>query len=76
MSGPYRFIRHPIYTTVLLLVWSSVMGHPSLTTLIVSLLMTIVTIIRVVTEEQFLRERYPDYPEYARATRRMIPFLF
>jgi protein-S-isoprenylcysteine O-methyltransferase Ste14 len=28
------------------------------------------------TEEQFLRERYPDYPEYSRKTRRMIPFLF
>jgi protein-S-isoprenylcysteine O-methyltransferase Ste14 len=76
MAGPYQFIRHPIYSTVLVLVWSSVLGHPSLTTLIVSVLMTVVTIIRVLTEEQFLRERYPDYPEYSRKTRRMIPFLF
>jgi protein-S-isoprenylcysteine O-methyltransferase Ste14 len=76
MSGPFQFIRHPIYTTVIILVWSSVLGHPSSTTLIVSVLMTVVTVIRVLTEEQFLRERFSDYPEYSRKTRRMIPFLF
>ena len=36
MTGPYKLIRHPIYTTVLILVWSSVLGHPSQTTLIVN----------------------------------------
>ena len=76
LTGPYKFIRHPIYATVLVLVWSSVLGHPSLTTLIVSVIMTIVTMIRIVTEEQFLQERDPDYTEYSRATKRIIPFIF
>lgn len=76
MSGPYKFIRHPIYTTVLTLVWSSVIGHPSLTTLIVSVIMTVVTVIRIATEEQFLRARYQGYAEYSQATKRIVPFIF
>ncbi len=74
-TGPYRFIRHPIYAIVLVLIWSSVLGHPSLTTVIVSVIMTIVTLIRIVSEEQFLRQRYPEYVEYARKTKRIIPFV-
>lgn len=76
MAGPYKVIRHPIYTTVLVLVWSSVLGHPSLTTLIASLIMTVVTVIRIVTEEQFLRERHQGYTEYSRTTKRIVPFIF
>ena len=76
MTGPYKFIRHPIYTTVLVLVWSSVLGHPSLTTLIVSVIMTVVTVIRIVTEEELLRERYQGYTNYSRTTKRIVPFIF
>ena len=76
MSGPYKFIRHPIYTTVLTLVWSSVIGHPSLITFIISLAMTVVTVIRIATEEQFLRARYQGYSEYSQATKRIVPFIF
>jgi protein-S-isoprenylcysteine O-methyltransferase Ste14 len=74
--GPYQFIRHPIYAIVLILLWSSVLGHPSLLTVLVSVIMTGVTILRLVTEEEFLRERYPDYSEYSRKTKRIIPFIF
>ena len=75
-SGPYKFIRHPIYATVLILTWSSVLGHPSLITLGVSVVMTVVTTIRIAAEEQFLRDRYSNYSEYAGSTRRIIPFIF
>ena len=76
LMGPYKFIRHPIYTTVLVLVWSSVLVHVSLIAVLVSIIMTIITVIRIVTEEQFLRERYPDYGEYSRKTKGVIPFIF
>src|SRR5262245_46386137 len=29
-TGPYRFIRHPIYASIGLFTWASVLGHPSL----------------------------------------------
>jgi len=73
--GPYRFIRHPMYAAALLLVWASILGHLSLIPVIVGLVVTGVIAVRVATEEQFLRARYPDYTEYARRTKRIIPAI-
>jgi protein-S-isoprenylcysteine O-methyltransferase Ste14 len=30
---------------------------------------------KILSIEQFLRARYPDYAEYSRKTRRIIPFI-
>ena len=75
LTGPYQFIRHPMYTFALLFVWSSILGHLSLITVAVGLIVTGVIAVRVVTEEQFLSARYSDYAEYSRKTRRIIPFI-
>jgi protein-S-isoprenylcysteine O-methyltransferase Ste14 len=73
--GPYRFIRHPMYTAALLLVWSSILGHISLLNVVIGLIVTVNIAFRIVTEEQLLRTRYSDYAEYSRKTRRIIPFI-
>jgi protein-S-isoprenylcysteine O-methyltransferase Ste14 len=75
LTGPYQFIRHPMYAFALLLVWISILGHLSFITVAVGLMVTGVIAVRIVTEEQLLRARYPDYAEYARQTRRIIPFI-
>jgi len=74
-TGPYQFIRHPMYTSALLFVWSSILGHLSFITVIMGLMVTSVIAVRIVTEEQFLRTRFPDYAEYSRKTKRIIPFI-
>jgi len=74
-TGPYHFIRHPMYTFALLFVWASILGHLSLITVVIGLIVTGVTAIRIVTEEEFLRARYPDYAEYSRKTKRIVPFI-
>ena len=33
-------------------------------------------LLRVFTEERFLRVSYPEYAEYAARTRRLVPFVF
>lgn len=75
LRGPYRFIRHPMYASALLLVWSSILGHISPINVVIGLIMTGVIAIRIMVEEQFLRTRYPDYEEYSRKTRRIIPLI-
>jgi protein-S-isoprenylcysteine O-methyltransferase Ste14 len=74
-TGPYQYIRHPMYAFALLLIWSGILGHLSTVNVVIGLIVTVVASIRMVTEEQFLQERYPDYAEYARKTKRIIPFI-
>jgi protein-S-isoprenylcysteine O-methyltransferase Ste14 len=74
-TGPYQFIRHPMYAAALLLLWSSILGHSSLITISIGLVVTGVIAIRIMTEDNFLRTRFPDYMEYSRTTKRIIPYL-
>ncbi len=76
LTGPYQFIRHPMYTAALLFLWSSILGHLSIITFAIGVIVTAIIAIRIVVEEQFLREFYPEYIDYALKTRRIIPFLF
>lgn len=73
--GPYRLIRHPMYTAALLFIWTAALSHLSLFTLALSGIVTLAVASRVVAEERVLRTRYPDYAEYAGSTKAIIPFL-
>ena len=73
--GPYQFIRHPMYAAALLLIWSGILGHVSPINLIIGVIITGVVTIRIVVEEQYLRTCYPDYAEYARITKQIIPLI-
>lgn len=74
-NGPYRLIRHPMYAAGLLLIWSSVLGYLSVITAVVAVIVTCVIFLRIGVEEQYLRERFADYAEYARKTKRVIPYV-
>jgi len=73
--GPYRYIRHPMYTAALLLIWAGVGSHLSALTVGVGIIATGVVGIRVAEEERLLRERYPDYASYMRSTKALVPYV-
>jgi protein-S-isoprenylcysteine O-methyltransferase Ste14 len=75
-SGPYAFVRHPIYAAVCLFVWASVIGHPSLRSAALAAIVTAGAAVRMVLEEQALRQRFPAYAAYAAGTKRMLPYVF
>lgn len=78
-TGPYRYWRHPIYAAVLLFVWAGVLTQgatPSLISLFLSAAATFTTGVRIYSEEQLLRARFPDYGVYASRTKRLVPFVF
>jgi protein-S-isoprenylcysteine O-methyltransferase Ste14 len=75
-TGPYRFIRHPIYTGVCLFVTAGAVAHLSWTTVLLAGLVWSGALSRMYCEEQLIVARYPEYHQYAAKTSRMVPFLF
>jgi len=76
MTGPYRFIRHPIYTAICLFCWAAVLAHLSVMSVVFGGLVTVGAFIRMISEERLLVERYPGYRQYALVTKRMVPHVF
>jgi protein-S-isoprenylcysteine O-methyltransferase Ste14 len=74
-SGPYKYIRHPIYAAVLYFIWAGIGVHLSWASAAAGLLATAMTVLRMVAEEKLIVLTYPEYAEYARTTARVIPFV-
>jgi protein-S-isoprenylcysteine O-methyltransferase Ste14 len=75
-TGPYRIIRHPIYTAACLFGWGPIVVYPSLISVALGILLLLGALVRMICEEQAVQQRYPEYVEYARVTKRMVPYLF
>jgi protein-S-isoprenylcysteine O-methyltransferase Ste14 len=74
--GPYGFIRHPMYAAALLFVWAAVASHPSTWTIAIGVAGTALVIARVFAEERLLRATYPEYQDYSKSTKALIPYVF
>jgi protein-S-isoprenylcysteine O-methyltransferase Ste14 len=76
-SGIYRYIRHPMYSSLLLLTWGAFFKHLSLLGLLVTILTTILTIILGhIEEKENLAFFGPDYLEYKKSSKMFLPLLF
>jgi protein-S-isoprenylcysteine O-methyltransferase Ste14 len=75
-SGPYRFIRHPIYTAGCLFGWTGVASNWSLPAAGLGILLLAGALIRMLCEEKLVAQAYPEYRQYARVTKRMVPHVF
>jgi len=75
-TGPYRIIRHPIYTAACLFGWGPIVVHRSLVSVALGILLLLGALMRMICEEQLVKQKYPEYVDYAKVTKRMVPFLF
>ena len=75
-NGPYRYIRHPIYTAVCLFGWGAVLTHWSALSAALGVLLVGGGLVRMLCEERLLTRSYPEYLEYSKATKRMLPYVF
>ena len=76
MTGPYRYLRHPIYAAILWFAAAGVAAHPSAASAVCGLVIAAGAAIRIFAEERLVVQRYPEYTDYASRTARVIPFLF
>ena len=74
-SGPFRFIRHPIYSGILL----AILGTALVTNLIaiaIAMILGAYFIYSATIEERNLVATFPDaYPAYRAHTKKLIPFV-
>jgi protein-S-isoprenylcysteine O-methyltransferase Ste14 len=74
-TGAYRLVRHPIYAGGIALAFGWALTARALPTLIYAAAMALFADFKATREERWLRERFPDYPDYARRVRKLIPFV-
>ena len=74
--GIYRYLRHPVYTGLLVVSLAFFLSRPTLVVGSAYLLLALVTNVRASIEEKMLEERYPEYAEYRRCTKRYVPFVY
>jgi protein-S-isoprenylcysteine O-methyltransferase Ste14 len=74
-SGPYRYIRHPIYTGVLAAMLATAVVSSTFWLMIFALAV-IYFVYSAIAEEKIMMGLFPnDYPAYKRKTKMLIPFV-
>ena len=75
-SGPYRYIRHPIYSAVCLFIGAGAVAHWSWSAGLFGGLVLAEAVLRIFCEEPLVAARYPQYAQYKATTWRMIPYVY
>lgn len=74
-SGPYRFVRHPIYTGILIAMLGSTLVTPFW--IVAFVFLTGYFVYSARTEERIMMKQFPDqYPEYRKRTGALMPFIW
>ncbi len=74
-KGPYRIVRHPMYTSVLLATLMIVIDDFSPIRACVWIVLLIDLYLKLMYEEKLIINRNTDYLIYKKSTRRLIPFI-
>ena len=75
-TGPYRYWRHPIYISIIYFIWAGQVQAPGAVPLALAATASLGLFARMLIEERFLTQVYPEYPEYAKSAKRLIPFVY
>jgi len=75
-SGPYRFVRHPLYLAEELAIIGLSMQFFSAATALVLVVQIAFQVRRMHNEEAVLGETFPEYAAYRRRTARLLPGIY
>ena len=75
-TGPYRYIRHPMYSALMLAMLGLCTGYATPWRWAALVALAILLVVKAGLEETAMAARHADYAEYARSTRRFVPFVW
>ncbi len=75
-TGPYRIVRHPVYSGLLQMAVGWGLWRGGVLTLVFGLLLFLLFDRKARREEEILRTVFPGYAAYACRVRRLIPFIY
>ena len=76
-SGPYRFVRHPIYTGYFLATLGTALTIGTVASYLATLMILIGFLIRMNKEEKLMTMQFPtEYPAYKKRSKKLIPFVW
>jgi protein-S-isoprenylcysteine O-methyltransferase Ste14 len=75
-TGPYRFVRHPIYAGLIFGTPGWALFRSNLLGVVLAVALFVFFDLKSRHEERWLAESYPGYAEYSRQVRKLIPFVY
>lgn len=75
-SGPYRWVRHPMYLSLLLFMLGIAMYNGGLLNQLSLLTLLAAVLGKMQIEEAYLRERFDSYAQYSAVSKRLLPYLY
>ena len=75
-TGPYHFVRHPMYTSVILMTLALAVATPIYIEWSSLALLIVVLALKAVREERLWCEGSAEYKAYMKATKRFIPLIY
>lgn len=75
-SGPYKYIRHPMYLALLTAFIPPVISNFTIFRFVCLLLLLFVLLLKINFEEKLLKNASLEYVEYKAKTKKLIPFIY
>jgi protein-S-isoprenylcysteine O-methyltransferase Ste14 len=76
VHGIYQYIRHPMYTAVMLFGLACMLASPSLESFLILFALCLVLVRKSRLEETWLKQKYPSYSDYLSKTRGFLPWFY
>jgi protein-S-isoprenylcysteine O-methyltransferase Ste14 len=75
-SGPFKLVRHPIYSCVLIYFSSFLLEEISIFSFMFNILLFVVIISKINLEESLLKAHFENYNNYQEKTFKLIPYIY
>lgn len=74
--GIYSLVRHPIYTSLIILSFGWSLAWSSIAGILASVVMLLFLMAKSCDEERRLKKRFAEYEDYKKTTKRLIPWIY